>query len=335
MEMRLFKRENGTWYIQFERGNKKSLKTKNKLEAQRIYNEYVKQAMDGKIVNLHNSEFLSEFKESCLDDIKATKSAAYHTSMTYSLDAFLDITGDKEISKLTKRDMAKFVEHRLASGKSKTTVNIDIRNVKSALSKAVEWELISKNPMHGYKQLRIDRKAPAFLTMEDIPKVADKIEHPVVKQAFYFYLLTGCRREEIISLTWKDIDLKNNRIHIKKTKTHLDRHIPINSNLKSMIESIEHRVGYLFPGRCKGKHINKDTMTHLIKKALTEAGFGHMRLHDLRHTFASLLAMNNIPLKAIGELLGHTDSRTTEIYAHLTKDYLENAVDTLDIKTND
>jgi len=329
--MNLWQHSNGTYYIRFSRNKRKSLKTKNKLEAQRLLRAFQKEMMEGRLLELTKSELLSDFTTACLQDYESTKTKATYVSMRYSLNSFYDFVGDKELSKLNKRDLSEYVNYRLRQGYAKTSVNIDIRNLKAALSKALEWELIHNNPFYGFKQLKTDRQAPKFLSLEDIHKVSQIIDDSTIKIAFFFYILTGCRREEILSLTWKDIDLERSVIHIKKSKTHLDRWIPINESLMEVIGSISHQIGYLFPGKKDGTHLHKDTMTHKIKQYLKAAGFPNMRLHDLRHTFASQLALSGESLQTIRDLLGHTDIRTTEIYAHLTNDHLKAAVNKLKI----
>ncbi|MGD9808741.1 MAG: tyrosine-type recombinase/integrase [Deferribacterales bacterium] len=287
--------------------------------------------MEGRLLELTKSELLSDFITACLQDYESTKTKATYVSMRYSLTAFFDFNGDKELSKLNKRDLSEFVNYRIKAGYAKTSVNIDIRNLKAALSKALEWELIHNNPFYGFKQLKTDRQAPKFLSLEDIHKVSTAIDDPIIKRAFFFYILTGCRREEILSLTWQDLDIERRVIHIKKSKTHLDRWIPINDSLMEIIDTIPHKIGFLFQGKKKGTHLHKDTMTHKIKQYLKKAGFAEMRLHDLRHTFASQLALSGESLQTIRDLLGHTDIRTTEIYAHLTNDHLKAAVNKLKI----
>jgi len=333
--MNLWRHQNGTYYIRFSRNKRKSLKTKNKQEAQRLLTAFQKEMMAGRLLELEKSELLSDFIPACLKDYKSTKAKATYVSMRYSLNAFHVFTGDKELSKLTKRDLSEYVNYRLHQGYAKTSVNIDIRNIKAAMSQALDWELIHNNPFARFKQLTTDRQAPKFLSLEDIYKVSSSIDDDIIKRAFFFYVLTGCRREEILNLTWRDIDLERTVIHIKKSKTHLDRWIPINSSLLEVIEGIPHKIGFLFPGKKKGTHLHKDTMTHKIKQSLKTAGFQEMRLHDLRHTFASQLALSGESLQTIRDLLGHTDIRTTEIYAHLTNDHLKAAVNKLKIKTGE
>lgn len=315
----------GTYYIHVSRNRRISLKTKSKTLAQQIFRQYQKDLLAGKLIELDRSELLNDFVKSCLANYEAKSEPETFKRMKYSLNVFKDFIGNKQLSAITKRDMDRFVEHRLGQGLSKTTINIDIRSIKAAFGKAVEWEIIQKNNISGFKQLRIDKKAPIFLTMEDIKKVAEKIDEPIIKSAFFFYLLTGCRRDELINITWQDIDTASKKMHIRKTKTHLDRWIPINDSLMEIIKSMTpdkdkvNPIGKLFP-------MHSDTMTHKMKKVMRDAGFPDMKLHNLRHTFASLVAMEGASLQVIRDLLGHTDIRTTEIYAHLTSDYLKEAV---------
>ena len=78
-------------------------------------------------------------------------------------------------------------------------------------------------------------------------------------------------------------------------------------------------------GRVFSRWKHPDVISHIVKKALQDAGYGHMRLHDLRHTFASLQVMAGKDLRTVQELLGHTEQKTTLIYAHLSEDYMKEA----------
>jgi integrase len=332
--MRLWRHKNGTYYVIIDRNHKRSLSTKNKAEAERILKALKKSDFQKKIAGLEKTETVSEFFADCLEDYKYTKEEATHTSMSYALNAFESYIGPKPLNEVTKKDLSDFVTHRLKMGYAKTSVNIYIRNIKAAFSKAVEWEKLPHNPLSGFKQLKIDKKLPKFLTFDDLDKFTNILSDNSLRHAFFFYVLTGCRRSEALVLTWDDIDFERMVVHIRKTKNHEARDIPICDSLFEVLNGITPKKGYLFPGKIKGTHLDKDAMTHNIKDCLTEAGFPDMRLHDLRHTFASLLALSGETLQTIRDLLGHSDIRTTEIYAHLTADHLKTAVNKLKVNVS-
>lgn len=121
------------------------------------------------------------------------------------------------------------------------------------------------------------------------------------------------------------MDLKNGVITIKATKTKCDRYIPIHSQLKELLSGIERREDceYLFNNNGKKVVEFKDS----FHTACRNAGFKDIRIHDLRHVFASKMVMNGTPLFTTGTLLGHRTPQMTQRYAHLSPDTLKKAVD--------
>ncbi|UCD89922.1 MAG: tyrosine-type recombinase/integrase, partial [Desulfobacterales bacterium] len=92
---------------------------------------------------------------------------------------------------------------------------------------------------------------------------------------------------------------------------------PINTVFRSILLSIGKKDGRVFN---RWKH--PDTVSHLIKEALVDAGFQNLSLHGLRHTYATLKVLEGRTLKEVQNLLGHSEQRTTEIYAHIEDDHL-------------
>ena len=106
--------------------------------------------------------------------------------------------------------------------------------------------------------------------------------------------------------------------------------VPIHDDLGAILkDAIKHDVGPLFP-----RWRNKDTLSRLFKKYARLAGLGDKKLHDLRHTFGSYLAMAGEDIKRIKELMRHRDIKTTEIYAKLTTESLKKAVNKLKFANN-
>lgn len=323
--MRLFKRENGIYYVEFKRGKKMSLKTKDKSEAIRLFNKLKRQYLEGKLLHLIKdgknilfSTYLKEFLE---------WSESYHRWQTYYMNRhisnkFIQAVGDKFLSAYKKRDLDLYVQ-RLRQEKFKpSSINIHIRHIKAIFNKAVEWEYLQVNPFSNYKGVKQQEKPPRFLTKEEIKKIEQVIDDESLLFLFRFLIYTGARRGEALGLTYKDIDLKNNLITFKETKTYRSRSVPIHPVLREEFEKRKNNVGRVFPYRA-------DYVTHKLKKYFIKAGLEDVRVHDLRHTFASQLAMNGVDLRTIQKLLGHTSYKTTEIYAHLAQEHLQNAVSKL------
>ncbi len=156
-----------------------------------------------------------------------------------------------------------------------------------------------------------------------------------LEPAVILTLNTGMRKGELLSLCWCDIDLNQRVLNIKgeNTKSSQSRNIPLNEEAYSVMltwknERFTKNDDYIFTNPTTGEKL-KD-----IKKAwlevLKQANIENFRFHDLRHTFASKLAMKNVDLYSIKELLGHSSLEMVQRYAHLSQDYLKKALATLD-----
>jgi len=321
--MRLFKRENGVWYVEFERNVRRSLRTKNRDEAYRLFKklqrEYLRRNVEVHVKNKSDKIKLSQFFEEYLSWCEKARAERTYLKAEEVTRRFLEYIGDMKLSLLTRRHLDRYVSFLINQGYAKTTVNIHIRTLKSILSKAVEWEYLERNPFAGYKALKVQERPPAFLLPEDIEKVEETIDDPDWLFIFRLFVYTGMRKGEVASLKWEDVDLKREVIVVKQSKNYKTRVIPIHPKLLPMLKE---RYG-------KGTKVCPRSYFRLsrgMKQILEKAGFPHLRLHDLRHTFASLLVMRGVDLKTVQELLGHTDYRTTEIYAHLSPVHLKEAV---------
>jgi integrase len=141
-------------------------------------------------------------------------------------------------------------------------------------------------------------------------------------------LHTGMRLGEILGLRWGDLDLRHRLISITRTKNHERKTIPINEELYGELVQLPRRMTspYLF---CHPDGTRIPRITRAFHGALRRAGIDDFRFHDLRHTFASHLAMRGVPLETIGALPGLKDPKMTKRYAHLAPTTLQQAVTTL------
>ncbi|MEC9347365.1 MAG: site-specific integrase [Pseudomonadota bacterium] len=140
--------------------------------------------------------------------------------------------------------------------------------------------------------------------------------------AVQLLLLTGARRTEVLSLRWSDIDRQRRQIHIRQPKEGRANYLPLTDAVDDVLATLTGVGGavtdFVLPGRLPGTHLQD------IKRswaAICEhAGLEGVRVHDLRHTFASVGAGMGLSLQAVGHLLGHSQVSTTQRYAHLAPD---------------
>ena len=326
VSMRLFQRENGIWYVEFERGKKKSLRTRNKAEAVRLFNKLKREYLAGRLIILKQGQkvLLSEYIKEYLDWCENNRSYETFKKARFALNDFKDVIGNLYLTSLKKKHLDDYISHLLARGLTKTSVNVYIRTLKSAFSKAVEWEYLRENPFAGYKQLKIQEKPPKFLLPEQIKTVERVIDDPFWLFVFRLLIYTGMRLGEVTRLQWSHIDFERGVIVVEKSKSYKSRVIPIHPVLREELIKRYPTVGKVIG-------YSPDYIRRRLKRYFEKAGFKDLRIHDLRHTFASLMVMAGVDLKTVQELLGHQDYRTTEIYAHLAPHHLQEAIKKLPI----
>jgi integrase len=327
VSMRLFQRENGIWYVEFGRGKKRSLRTRNKAEAIRLYNRLKREYLAGKLMLLKHGPrtTLLDFEKEYLDWCENNRSRESFEKAKHVLRLFREVVGNKTLESLKKKDLDDYVNFLLQNGYAKTTVNLHLRTIKAAISKAVEWEYLKLHPFKGYKQLKVQQKPPRFLMPADVKKIEEVIDRPEWLLTFRLLVYTGMRRGELVNLFWKDVDLERELITVRRSKNYQSRVIPIHPDLKRELLKWYPAVGRVIP------FSSKHHITHKLKEYFIKAGYKELRVHDLRHTFASLMVMAGVDLKTVQELLGHTSYKTTEIYAHLAPQHLKEAIRKLSI----
>ena len=207
------------------------------------------------------------------------------------------------------------------------TVNKELNCLKAMLNKAVTWGYLRENPLKGLKGLKEPPGRLRYLAPEETARLLAACEtppylRPIVELAMH----TGMRRSEILALHWGDVDFRRRTITLTHTKNNERRVIPVNDTVTTVLKAWPRSVSTdgLFPG------LNGPMVTRAFWRACRKACVPNLRLHDLRHTFASYLAMGGFNLRTIQQLLGHKDLRMTSRYSHLSADHLQQAVESLD-----
>lgn len=321
MNMRLFKRSNGIWYVEVKRGKWRSLKTKDEREAKVRFNALEREILKGRLLILDKtpSVNLFDFLQEYQDWVSSNMADTTYETLTQITPKFRDAVTNKQLSSITTRDMDSFVEYCRNRRNKPATINIAIRTMKASFTKAVEWKYLKESPFRGYSQLKYHKGRPKFI---DDPDLIENVFHIIgdnrkYRLIFAFYVYTGARRSEIARLEWEDI--KKDEIIFRERKNYEQLSVPIIGRLAEILCRYERGTGKIF-------NITPEQIGKQIKKYLKKAGIGHLRPHDLRHTFASHLLMNGVDLKTVQELLGHESIQTTQIYAHLTKGHLKEEI---------
>ena len=203
-----------------------------------------------------------------------------------------------------------------------------VETLSAMFSMAETWGLLAQggNPCPRVVRYKARRKE-RFLTeaeFERLGRVLSEMEAEGdilarAAAAIRLLMLTGCRCNEILKLRWDEVDLERNELRLRDSKTGA-RTVPLSPSAASVLAERPRASGdpWVIPGRIKGKPlINVDRSW---RKVRVRAKLEDVRLHDLRHSFASRALALGESLPMIGKLLGHTRIQTTARYAHLAED---------------
>jgi integrase len=206
------------------------------------------------------------------------------------------------------------------------SINRELALLKHLYTKAIEWEKVTENPAKKVKvRLNEEIQRVRFLMPQEISRLLshcpDNLK-PIVTVALH----TGCRKEEVLSLRWTQVNLETGIIHLPKTKNHNPRNIKMNQTVKKTLSNIEKKGEFVF---CKVNGERFSILPGPFEEVVKKAGIEDFRFHDLRHTFASNLVMAGVNILTVKELLGHKRLDMTLRYAHLAPNYGD-AVNILD-----
>lgn len=258
------------------------------------------------------------------------------------------LLGKKRIGEITRPDIEKFMRD-VANGKTaadektkahgraiveggKGTATRTVGLLGGIMSFAVSRQLRTDNPVRGVKRYT-DKKGQTFLSATELGKIGAALAaleaqgaNPSAIAIIRLLAFTGARKSEIAGLRWSEVDIERGYLRLGDSKTGA-KVIPIGAPACEVLASVAAIEGseYVFPassgdGRFQG-------VERVWQKVRTAAGFPTLRLHDLRHSFASVGLARGDALPIIGAILGHADVKTTSRYAHLADDPVKRAAD--------
>lgn len=201
-----------------------------------------------------------------------------------------------------------------------------VRSLSAMMNWAVREGILKVNPCKGVKTVR-PPKRERYLNGDEIRRLFQTADEMVEEgslaapfaAAIRLLAFTGARRSEILELRWSEVDLERARIVLPRERSKTgEKTIPLTVAACDLIRAQPHLNDFVFPGRgAKGPLIG---MSHRWEVVRERAGLPDLRIHDLRHSFASLAVAKGASLFLVGKALGHTQATTTERYAHLADD---------------
>lgn len=207
-----------------------------------------------------------------------------------------------------------------------------IAMLSKMFSLASQWGYLDEgmiNPVASIEPFP-EKSRDRFVTQDEMPKLLVAIEseeNPYIRALIWLYLLTGLRKDELRTLKWSDIDLKRSEVRLADTKTGRPHYLPFPIHAIEILKSLPRQIDnpFVFCGRKYGYPVHNVSKPWLrIRKA---AEIEDVRLHDLRRTLGSWLAISGHSLPLIGRILNHTNASTTQVYARFSQDPLREALE--------
>ena len=214
------------------------------------------------------------------------------------------------------------------------TVNKTLSVLRKCLETAIEWGIPARSPR--VKWLREPPRRFHFLSVAESDALLCAVQRDPWRLMVLCALRTGLRLGELIGLRWEDIDFERRQLSVRRSvsygiesspKNNRFRYVPLASDLFHELASKRREGGWVFLHR--GSPVTSSSATNALRRACEQAGLRPLGWHVLRHTFASQLASDGHSLYKIQWLLGHSDPKMTQIYAHLAPSALHGAVERL------
>lgn len=307
-------------------------------------------AKNSKYSNMLFSDYMLEWLENIKPKVVQSTYIGYEQVVKGKLCPYFKSKKIKLID-LRPRDIQDFINYLYKQKLKGSTIAHYTSNMNTALKEAVIAEIIPSNPMDRIESIKKEVYIPEFYTDDELIELIEVIKTQKLELPLTLGIIYGLRREEILGLTWNAIDFKNKSITIRKTvgrgkydgvTQFLIKDIPKNKSSYRTLPMFDFIADLLKKYKEKyklnekifgntyitdykdficlmdnGELVKPDYVDRTFSRILKENGFRHIRLHDLRHSCATLLLRNGVPLPEIQKWLGHSNIITTQRYSHL------------------
>ena len=273
--------------------------------------------------------FAAFIEERYLPYVKGYKKS-WDSDQSYLSNHVLPAFGKKYMDEVTKQEVISFHHGIRAKGYAEGTANRILILLRYAFNLADKWGIagVRVNPTKDVPLFEDHAgKKERYLSKEEAQRIFEAVrrsENPVLQHIVPMLILTGARKREVLDARWEDFDLERRQWRIPTTKSGRPRHVPLSDGVLQMLTSLpHHEKGWIFANPKTGKPFVSVFISWNTARKL--AGLADVRMHDLRHSFASFLVNAGRTLYEVQKILGHTQVKTTQRYAHLSHDTLLDA----------
>jgi len=238
--------------------------------------------------------------------------------------------GNLKLDEITRQHAQGYLTRLIEDEKlAPATANHHVKLLRHVLNVALDWDVIGKNPVAKVRMLPVNNKIERYMTDKQLGKLLEVLATDPARNACnvaLFLLSTGARLNEALTAKWANIDREHRlwRIPAADSKSNKVRSVPLNDSAIELLDQLdsEGKHDYLFVKKNGERYRYLHQVWGRIRK---EAGLPWLRLHDLRHAYASMLVNSGRTLYEVQAILGHADPQVTTRYAHLSTAALQDA----------
>ena len=241
-----------------------------------------------------------------------------------------DHFGDKKLNRITRAQIQTFHTGLRNEGLAGATCDHQIKLLRRSLNLAIEWGMLEKNPAAGFQLFNDDNKLEQYMDDGELRRLLNVLRtdgNRSVCDIALWLLFTGARLNEALQARWEHVDKANRvwRIPAATSKSKRVRSVPLNDSAIAVLDQLDtkDKFDHLFINRKTKKPYT--TIHKSWVKLRTKAELPHLRVHDLRHQFASQLVSAGKSLFSVQQILGHSNPTVTQRYAHLSTAALQDA----------
>lgn len=245
--------------------------------------------------------------------------------------------GHLRMNAISRQAVLEFQRVKQAAGYKPAYCNRFLVLLGFCFNLAIKWEItgVSKNPVKLVPLLKANNKIERFMTKEESNRLLLSINgspNPMLRYFVLLALLTGMRKREILDAKWQEIDWNRGLWFIPHSKSGTSRHVPLTAEAIAVLRELQNKLPelleqgdllenpWIIPNWKTGKPFK--SIFNSWDTARRKADLADLRIHDLRHSFASALVNQGVPIYDVQKLLGHQDIKTTQRYAHFSAERL-------------
>jgi integrase len=318
------------WWIQyFVDGRRRREKVGGKQAAIHRYQQRKTEAREGRLPTPRRNVAFDTFVREYLET-ERHRARSFITMQRHGR-RWISRFGSRPLRSILPLDIEKWVSRR-ATEVSPASVNRELSFLRRVFNVALANALVDRNPVKSVKFLSEPSGRVRFLTEDEETRLREQVAEADWR-VIAFAMNTGLRQGEQFGLLWSNVNLANRVLTVPRSKHGGARHVPLNDTAMAILRALPSRFHsrWVFPSATGKTPMNASNFLHRVFiPAVRRAGIDDFRWHDLRHTFASRLAIAGVDLHTIRELLGHKTMAMTLRYAHLSPTHLHQAVRALD-----